>query len=120
MRTQSPATGSSVATPASSVTTQRIRPRAMRSPRSAAVSSVEAGLTTAPSFMAASVISQSGVVFGSITRMRSPRDSPARRRNDAAREDRSDSSANVERSGGPASGATHRASRPLPRASTSK
>ena len=122
MRMQSPATAASVATPASSVTTQRILPRAMRSPRSAAVSSVDAGLTTAPSFMAASVISQSGVDVAAASRGCDRRaDSPARRRNDAPRgrtAPRAPRTSSARAARRPAT--THSASRPLPRASTSK
>ena len=49
-----------LATWSSSVTIMRARPRSTRSASSSAVSRVVAGITTTPSFMAASMISHSG------------------------------------------------------------
>ena len=51
-------------------------PRAMRSSMSFSVSCVVSGMTTAPIFIAASIVSQSGCTFPSMTRTRSPGTAP--------------------------------------------
>ena len=73
----------------------RTRPRSNRSLRSLGVSKVDAGITTAPSFIAASITSHSGTTLPSISRMRSPRFTPSARKPLAMRLERSDSSAKV-------------------------
>ena len=70
----------------------RTRPRSNRSFRSFGVSNVDAGITTAPSFIAASITSHSGTTLPSISRMRSPRFTPSARKPLAMRLERSDSS----------------------------
>ena len=52
-----------LATWSSSVTIMRARPRSTRSASSSVVSSVVAGITTTPSFIAASMISHSGATL---------------------------------------------------------
>jgi hypothetical protein len=79
--------------PGGSVTTCLTRPRSIRSFRSSGVSSVEAGITDAPSFMAASMTSQICTQLGSIMRIRCPRSTPWRLKYVATRFDRSASSA---------------------------
>ena len=70
------------------------RARSGPSGRSASAS-VLAGITTAPSFIAASITSHSGTTLPSISRMRSPRLTPRARRPLATRLERSESSAKV-------------------------
>ena len=77
------------------VTTWRARPRANRSARSAGVSSVAAGMITAPSFITASIVSHSGATLPSITSTRSPRFTPSARSALARRFERSESSAKL-------------------------
>ena len=57
-----------LATWSSSVTIMRARPRSTRSASSSVVSSVVAGITTTPSFIAASMISHSGATLFSTSR----------------------------------------------------
>ena len=86
-------------------------PRSNRSARSSAVSSVVAGITTAPSFIAASMTSHSGTTLPSISRMRSPRLTPSARSPLATRLERSDSSAKVSSAGAVADDDQRRAGR---------
>jgi hypothetical protein len=87
----------SFAASSAAVMTKRTRARATRSARSSAVSSVVAGTTTAPSFIAASMTSHSGATLPSMRRMRSPRLTPRARRPLATRFDRSAISRKVKR-----------------------
>ena len=75
--------------------TWRTRPRTKRSRRSSSVSMVVAGITTAPSFIAASIASHSGCTLPSSSRMRSPRRTPRARRWLATWFDRADSAAKL-------------------------
>ena len=77
---QVPQVASILGTISDAQTMWRICPRATRSSTSCAVSRVVAGIVTAPNFIAASIVSQSGGVFPSITRTRSPRHTPKRRK----------------------------------------
>ena len=92
---QSPSRPANLAVSAAPATTWRTPPRSMRSVRSAAVSSVVAGMTTAPSRIAASIVSHSSTWLPSMSRIRSPRVTPWLRSQPATRLDRSASSANV-------------------------
>ena len=120
MREVLPGRSANLELAATSATTWRILPRSMRSARSAWVSCVVAGLTTAPSFIAASVISHSGTTFGSMTSMQSPRRTPLARRKFATRLERSLIPAKLSFASEPSSFTTHSAVRELPRAMTSK
>jgi hypothetical protein len=70
-------------------------PRSIRSVMSLAVSSVVAGMITAPSFMAASSDSHSSAWLPSMSRIRSPRLTPCSCSQLATRLARTDSSAKV-------------------------
>ena len=105
----SPATSSNLPTSAAPTTTWRAPPRSSRSRRSAAVSSVVAGITTAPSFIAASSVSHSSTWLPSMRMIRSPRATPRPRSQLATWFDRADSSANVQKASDPSSSTIHRA-----------
>ena len=64
---------------AARTTTCLALPRSMRSRRSLSASSVVAGITTAPSFIAASIVSHSSTWLPSISTIRSPRATPCAR-----------------------------------------
>ena len=59
--------------------TCRTSPRVIRSARSSGPSSVDAGMMTAPSFIAARMTSHSGAMLPSMTSTRSPRRAPSPR-----------------------------------------
>jgi hypothetical protein len=82
--------------------------------------SVVAGLSTAPSFIVARVISHSGTTLGSIISTRSPRLTPSRRRKLATRLERTRISSNVTFHSAPCSSTIQSAGRSLPRAMSSK
>jgi hypothetical protein len=105
---------------AASTITAFICPRSMRSRRSASESSIVAGLSTAPSFIAASISSHSSTRLGSITSRRSPRPIPRLRRKLAARSEATRSSSKLRADSAPDSSTTHSARRALPRARSSK
>ncbi len=76
-----------------SVTTCRTVPRSTRSARSSGPSSVDAGMITAPSFIAARMTSHSGAMLPSISSSRSPRRTPSWRSQFATWFERADSAA---------------------------
>ncbi len=78
--------------PASAITC-RTCPAQIRSSRSAGCSSVEAGMITAPSFIAASMTSHSGTMLPSISSTWSPRRTPRPRSQLATCEDLADMAA---------------------------
>ena len=92
MRLQSPGSPRIFSAPSGSVTTCFTSPRVMRSWMSSGVRRDVAGMTTAPSFMAASITSQMCTELGSIMRTRWPRSTPWRLRYTATRFERSASS----------------------------
>ena len=83
------------------------------------LSSVVAGMITAPSFMQASMTSQSGTTLPSMRSTASPRRTPWARRKFATWLERRDISAKVSFTS-PASSTTHSAGRSFPFASSSK
>ena len=95
-------------------------PRTMRSIRSARVSSVVDGISTAPSFMAASMISQSAGTFPSISSSRWPRPTPCARRKFATWSERRDSAAKESCVSRPSSPRICSAGRSFPAAMRSK
>ena len=95
-------------------TTALTSPRSTRSTRSSGPSSVDAGIITAPSFMAASIVSHSGTTLPSISSTWSPRRTPRPRRWLATRLERSVISAKVRRSSVPSSSTIHSAGRSPP------
>ena len=86
---------SNLAAWSAAATTNRTCPLEQRSARSSRLSIVVAGINTAPSFIAASTVSQSGGMLPIMSSNRSPRLTPRPRRWLATRDDRSASSANV-------------------------
>ena len=79
IRVQSPGTSRNFGTCTDSVITCRTCPRLIRSARSGGPSSVDVGMITAPSFIAARMVSQSGAMLPSMSSSRSPRRTPASR-----------------------------------------
>ena len=82
-----------LAMPAALVMTWRTRPRCSRSARSSPDKSVVAGISTAPSLIAASMVSHSGTSLPIISRMRSPLRAPSATSQLATWLERCDSSA---------------------------
>ena len=74
---------------------KRARPRASRSAMSSLASSVVAGMTIMPSFIAASIVTHSGPTLPSISSSRSPRLAPSARKPLATRDELCDSSAKL-------------------------
>ena len=91
IRVQSPASPANLAAETASATTCLTCPRAIRSARSAGCSSVEAGMITAPSFIAARMTSHNGATLPSMSSIRSPRRTPSPRSQFATCADRADS-----------------------------
>jgi len=91
-------------------------PRETRSSTSLRTSCMEQGTTTAPSFIAASITSQSGRTLESMRSMRSPRRTPFARNQFATRFDRSERSAKLAFTSMPLSSAMWSAILALPRA----
>jgi hypothetical protein len=108
---QRPPTSANLAVSAAPVTTCETRPRSTRSARSSAVSNVVAGMTTAPSFIAASIVSHSSTWLPSMSRIRWPRWTPRARSHPATRLDRSASSAKLSLVSEPSSSTIHSAGR---------
>ena len=79
IRVQSPGTSRNFGTWADSVITCRTWPRVIRSARSTGPSSVDVGMITAPSFIAARMTSHSGAMLPSMSSSRSPRRTPSSR-----------------------------------------
>jgi hypothetical protein len=77
-----------------------------------------AGMITAPSFIAARIVSHSSTRLPSITIIRSPRATPCARSQFATWFERSDSSANVHVRSLPSSSTIHSARRPPPSAAS--
>jgi len=78
------------------------------------------GIMTAPSLMAASMVSHSGTQFGSMISSRSPARSPSEARKFATCAERCASSENVSDDPRPRSSTTRNAGSALPAATTSK
>src|SRR6202030_1832393 len=78
-RVQAPGSPANLSAEAASATTCRTDPRTSRSARSAGCSRVEAGMITAPSFIAARMTSHSGATLPSMSSTRSPRLTPSPR-----------------------------------------
>jgi len=76
-------------------------------------------MMTAPSFIAARMVSHSSTWLPSITMTRSPRRTPCCRSQPATRSELADSSANDQRRSVPSSSTIHSAGSSLPRAMTS-
>ena len=91
----------------------------MRSRRSLSASSVVAGITTAPSFIAASIVSHSSTWLPSISTIRSPRPTPCARSQFASRSDRVTSSSNVSDRDDPSPSTTSNPTASFPRAKPS-
>ena len=120
MRPKLPGRFSNLSVWALPITTCLTWPRSTRSTRSSGVSSVVAGITTAPSLIAASMVSHSGTSLPSMIRMRSPRLTPCLRSQLATRFERADISAKDSFDSLPSSSMIHSAGLSLPCARASK
>jgi hypothetical protein len=81
----------------------------MRSRRSSVPSRVDAGMTTAPIFVAARIVSQSSTWLPSMSRIRWCRRTPSDRSHPASCDDRADRSANVHCPSAPSCSTIHSA-----------
>ncbi|MDT4865777.1 hypothetical protein FQZ97_1006010 [compost metagenome] len=120
MREKLPVIDANLGTCTAPTTTCFTSPRSMRSRRSSGVSSAVAGISTAPSLMAASIVSHSALSLPSTMSTRSPRCTPCARRKLATWLERCASCANENRSSVPSASTIHSAVASLPFAMTSK